>query len=72
MWIKSASPELVAELFHNYKTALGICGKGSESGSRNEEPQSQRSRMNATRNSKPDSTRSREYFTEPGEAEWGC
>ena len=72
MWINAVSPECVAELFHNYENALGICGKGSESGSRDEEPQPQRSRMNATRNSKPDSTRSREYFTEPGEAEWGC
>jgi hypothetical protein len=43
MWIKAMGPESVAELFHNYEIALGICGKGSESGSSNESEQSQSS-----------------------------
>lgn len=37
MWIKQADPACVAELFHNYQSALGGFGpKGSECGSWND------------------------------------
>jgi len=63
MWIREAAPEQVTELFHNYQHALGICGKGSESGSWKESAQS---------GTPAESAESREYFAQPGEADWGC
>jgi hypothetical protein len=71
MWIKAAAPECVSELFHNYENALGICGKGSESGSWNESAQRQSSPMTGA-DSELESAKSHEYFSQPGEAEWGC
>jgi hypothetical protein len=32
MWMKAATPERLAELFHKHEIALGIYGKGRESG----------------------------------------
>ena len=72
MWIKAVAPECVAELFHNYENALGICGKGSESVSWNESAQPQNSPMTGAADSELESAKSREYFSQPGEAEWGC
>jgi hypothetical protein len=72
MWIKAVGAERVAELFHNYENALGICRKGSESGSWNEAAQPQKSAMNATSNSGLESTKSHEYFSQQGAAESGC
>jgi hypothetical protein len=71
MWIKAVDPERVAELLHNYKNALGIGGKGSESGSRNESAQRQSIPMTRATDSGIESAR-HEYFLQPGEAEWGC
>jgi hypothetical protein len=72
MWIKAAAPERVAELFHNYEKALGICGKGRESGSWNESAQPQSNPITSPADSGPESAKSHEYFAQPGEAEWGC
>jgi hypothetical protein len=71
MWIRAVAPESVAELFHNYEIALGICGKGSESGSWNESEQSQ-SPMNRAEDSGSQSAKSHKYFSQPREADWGC
>lgn len=60
MWIREAAPERVAELLHNYEHALGICGKGSESGSPKESAQP---------SSEPKSAESHQYFAQPGESE---
>ena len=72
MWIKAVSPECVAELFHNYENALGICGKGSESGSRDDAAQPQSGSMANARDCGLKSEKSHAYVSEPGEAEWGC
>jgi hypothetical protein len=69
MWIREATPEQVAELFHNYQNALRICGKGSESGSFEESAQSEKNPVAAEVDSEP---KSHQYFSQPGEAEWGC
>jgi hypothetical protein len=66
------APERVAELFHNYEKALGICGKGSESGSWNDSAPSQSSPMTAAADSEIEPAKSHKYFSQPGEAEWGC
>lgn len=63
MWMYAGS-ERVAELFHNYEQALGVCGKGSESGSSQESAQSPTN----NRPTAPDGE-SRHYFAQPGEAE---
>jgi len=63
MWIEDATPERVTELFQNYGYALGVLGKGSESGSWKESAQPGKL---------VESVESREYFAQPGEAEWGC
>ena len=72
MKIKAEVPERAAELFHNYENALGICGKGSESGSRNESAQPQSSPIASAADSDLESAKSHQYFSQPGEAEWGC
>jgi hypothetical protein len=69
MWIREATPEQVAELLHNYQNALGICGKGSESGSFEESPQSEKNTVAAEVDAEP---KSHQYFSQTGEAEWGC
>jgi hypothetical protein len=73
----------LAELFHHYHQALmpEINGKGSEGrGSWREVPQPEKSRLVAaarlalleleSMTSEPPA--SRQYFAQPGEAEWGC
>lgn len=70
MWIEAVAPEDVAELFHNYEKALGIRGKGSESGTRNESAQPQSSPMTRAADSGLESAKSNEYFSQPGEAKW--
>jgi hypothetical protein len=83
MWINEVAPERLAELFHHYHQALTpeISGKGSEGrGSWREVPQQEKSRMvSAARlalleleSMTRDKAESREYFAQPGEAEWGC
>jgi hypothetical protein len=73
MWIKGIAPEQVAELFQNYRRALGAFGpKGSESGSWKEPPQEEKKRRSAPAEVEFKSAGSREHFAQPGEAEWGC
>jgi hypothetical protein len=62
MWIKAVSPERVAELFHSYENALGICGKGSESGSRSDAAQPQNGSMTSARDSGLKSEKSPRLF----------
>jgi hypothetical protein len=83
MWVNEIAPERLAELFHHYHQALmpEMTGKGSErSGAWKEVPQQEKSRLVAAArlallelesmgNEKP---ASRQYFAQPGEAEWGC
>ncbi len=83
MWINEVAPERLAELFHHYQQALmpEVTGKGSEGrGSWKEVSQPEKSRLVAaarlalleleSMSSEP--AKSREYFAQPGKAEWGC
>jgi hypothetical protein len=72
MWIREASPEQLAELFHSYERALGICGKGSESGSLHESARPEENPKAPGADSGRESAKSHHYFSQPGEAEWGC
>ena len=83
MWIEEVAPERLAELFHHYHQALTpeASGKGSENGSSwKEMPQPEKSRLVAAarlallelESMKNESAKSRQYFAQPGEAEWGC
>ena len=83
MWIHEVAPERLAELFHHYHQALmpEISGKGSESGSAwREVPQQEKSRLVAAARlalleleaMTSERAKSRQYFAQPGEAEWGC
>jgi hypothetical protein len=80
MHIKKLAPERSAEFFHHYNRALEIFGKGSESGSWEETAKPEKNRSSAAvglillelDSTKSPSARSRQYFAEPGEAEWGC
>jgi len=83
MWINEVVPERLAELFHHYHQALmpEISGKGSEGrGAWKEVPQKEKSRLvaaarlallelEATTNERAEA---RQYFAQPGEAEWEC
>ena len=80
MWIEEAAPERLAEFLRHYHQALEAFGKGSESGSWKEMGKPEKNRLvaaaylillglDSTRN---ESAKSRQYFAEPGEAEWGC
>jgi hypothetical protein len=83
MWINEVAPERLAELFHHYQQALAPepSGKGSEGrGSWREVPQPEKSRMVAAarltllelESMANGRAKSRQYFAQPGEAEWGC
>jgi hypothetical protein len=84
MWINEVAPERLAELFHHYHQALTpstMSGKGSEGhGAWREVPQPEKNRMVAAarltllelESMTNDRAKSRQYFAEPGEAEWGC
>jgi len=83
MWINEVAPERLAELFHHYQQALmpEISGKGSEGqGAWKEVPQQEKSRLVAAarlallelQSMTSDHGRPRQYFAQPGEAEWGC
>ncbi len=83
MWVNKVAPERLAELFHHYHQALmpEIAGKGSEgrAGWKEASPQ-EKSRMVAAarlallelESITHDPAKSRQYFAQPGEAEWGC
>jgi hypothetical protein len=83
MWINEVAPERLAELFHHYHEALrpGMSGNRSEErGSWKEVPQQEKSRLVAAarlallelESMTSDRAKSRQYFAQPGEAEWGC
>jgi hypothetical protein len=83
MWIHEIAPERLAELFHHYHQALTPepSGKGSEGGGSWKEvsPQEKNRLVAAARlalleleSMTSDRARSRQYFAQPGEAEWGC
>lgn len=83
MWINEVAPERLAELFHHYHQALmpDMSGKGREErGSWQKVPQQEKSRLVAAarlallelESMTGDRTKSRQYFAQPGEAEWGC
>src|ERR1700691_3905336 len=83
MWIQEVAPERLAELFHHYHQALmpEMSGKGSEGrGAWKEVPQQEKSRLVAAARLRvlelesmtSERARSKEYFAQPGEAQWGC
>ena len=82
MWIHEVAPERLAELFHHYHQALTpeMSGKGSEGhGSWKEvSPQEKKRLVAAARlalleleSITSGRAQSRQYFAQPGEAEWG-
>jgi hypothetical protein len=83
MWVNEVAPERLAELFHHYHQALmpETSGKGGEErGSWREVPPQEKSRLGAAArlalleldSMTNDRAESRQYFAQPGEAEWGC
>ena len=83
MWIHEVAPERLAELFHHYHQALTpeISGKGSEGQAAWKEvsPQEKKRLVAAARlalleleSITSDRAKERQYFAQPGEAEWGC
>ena len=83
MWIHEVAPERLAELLHQYHQALTpeMSGKSSEGRSSWKEiaPQEKNRLVAAARlamleleSMTSDRATSREYFAQPGEAEWGC
>jgi hypothetical protein len=82
MWIYEVAPERLAELFHHYHQALTpeIGGKGSEGGAWKEVPPQEKTRLVAAarlallelESMTDNRRRSRQFFAQPGEAEWGC
>jgi hypothetical protein len=83
MWIHEVEPERLAEIFHHYHQALSpeVSGKGSESnGSWKEVSPQAKSRLVAAarlallelESMTSDRAKARQYFAQPGEAEWGC
>jgi hypothetical protein len=83
MWIHEVAPERLAELFHHYHQALTpeMSGNRSEArGSWKEVPQPEKSRLVAAarlallelESLTSERAKSRQYFAQPGEAEWGC
>jgi len=83
MWIDEIAPERLAELFHHYHQALTPEMSGNRSEGRSswrEIPQPEKSRMVAAarlallelESMTSGRVKSRQYFAQPGEAEWGC
>jgi hypothetical protein len=83
MWTQDVAPERLAELFHHYHQALSpeVSSKESEGrGSWKEVPQQEKSRLVAAarlallelESMTSGRAKSRQYFAQPGEAEWGC
>ncbi len=83
MWIHEVAPERLAELFHNYHQALTPETSGNRSegrGAWKEVPQQEKSRLVAAarlallelESMTSAREKSRQYFAQPGEAEWGC
>ena len=83
MWVNEVAPERLAELFHHYQQALApdVTGKGSEGHDSWKEvsPQAKSRLVSAARlallelqSMTSERAKSRQYFAQPGEAEWGC
>jgi hypothetical protein len=83
MWTHEVPPERLAELFHHYHQALTreVSGKrGEERGSWSEVPPQEKNRLVAAarlallelESTTSHRAKSRQYFAQPGEAEWGC
>jgi hypothetical protein len=83
MWIHEVAPERLAELFHHYHQALAPETSGNRSearGSWREVPAQEKNRLVAAarlallelESMTNDRGKSRQYFAQPGEAEWGC
>jgi hypothetical protein len=83
MWIHEVAPERLAELFHHYHQALTEEKPGNRDAERGvwkEVPQQEKSRLVAAARlalleleaTTSDRAKSRQYFAQPGEAEWGC
>ena len=83
MSIHEVAPERLAEIFHRYHQALSpeMPGKGSEGhGSWKEVPPQVKSRLVAAarlallelESMTSERAKARQYFAQPGEAEWGC
>jgi hypothetical protein len=83
MWVNEVAPERLAELFHHYHQALTpeTSGKGSESQDSWKEVSPQvKSRLVAAarlallelQSMTSERAESRQYFAQPGEADWGC
>ena len=83
MWIHEVEPERLAEIFHHYHQALKleISEKGSEGQGLWKEvsPQEKKRLIAAARlalleleSTNSDRANHRQYFAQPGEAEWGC
>ncbi len=80
MWIEELPPEKLAELVRHYHQELEVFGKHSESGSWKEIAHPEKNRLvTAARlilleldSTKNDPAKPRQYFAEPGKAEWGC
>jgi hypothetical protein len=83
MWIHEVAPERLAELFHHYHRALTPETSGNRGEGRTawrEVPPQEKSRLVAAarlallelESMTSDRAKSRQYFAQPGEAEWGC
>ena len=83
MWIHEVAPERLAELFHHYHQALTpdpSAARNGDRGSWKEIPPQEKGRLVAAarlallelESMKNQSAKSRQYFAQPGEAEWGC
>jgi hypothetical protein len=83
MWTQEVAPERLAELFHHYHQALSPEASNKNSEGREswkEVPQQEKSRLVAAarlallelESMASGRAKSRQYFAQPGEAEWGC
>lgn len=80
MWIQELTPEQLAEYVRHYHQALEVLGKDNESGSWKEMASPEKNHVIAAArmillqldSRKNESAKSRNYFAEPGKAEWGC
>jgi hypothetical protein len=83
MWTHDVAPERLAEIFHHYHQALSpeVSGKGSEGHNSWKEVSPQvKSRLVAAarlallelESMTSERAKTRQYFAQPGEAEWGC
>jgi hypothetical protein len=82
MWVNEVAPERLAELFHHYQNVLmpEVSGEGSERSEWNAvSPQEKNRLVSAVRlalleldSRAHEQAKPRQYFAQPGEAEWGC